>query len=289
MAASIRHWGEYAALRGGAAVLRALPLELAIGAGGALWRNVAPFTSRHRRAARHLAAMLPEATQAERARILRAMWGHLGQTFVEALVIDRLAAEPARIALDEAALAVRARTVAEGAINVVPHLGSWEAIVLPVAAAGAWHAAVYRRPNNPLVDAYLLATRGRYFSAGLFAKGDGAARGLIRHARAGGSIAIMADLRDISGVDVPFFGRPAPSTKLPAMLARNFGRPLFAACLIRTGIARYDMHTAEIAVPCTADRQADIVAATADIHRVFEGWIRRWPEQWMWAHRRYRD
>jgi KDO2-lipid IV(A) lauroyltransferase len=289
MEASIRHWGEYVALRGVTAVLRALPLEVAIGAGGALWRGVAPVTSRHRRAARHLAAMMPETTPAAREQILRAMWGHLGQSFVEALVIDRLAAEPARIALDDAALAVRARTVAEGAINVVPHLGSWEAIVLPVAAAGAWHAAVYRRPNNPLVDAHLLATRGRYFPAGLFAKGDGAARALMRHARAGGSIAIMADLRDISGVDVPFFGRPAPSAKLPAMLARTFGRPLFAACLIRTAIGRYEMQTAEIAVPSTHDRHADIVAATADTQRVFEGWVRRWPEQWMWAHRRYRD
>ena len=98
---------------------------------------------------------------------------------------------------------------------------------------------------------------------------------------------MMADLRDNSGVAVPFLGRPAKSTPLPAMLARQYGRPIFAVALVRTGPAQFRMEAAEIPVPHTADREGDIETATASIQAMFESWVCRWPGQWMWAHRRH--
>ena len=74
---------------------------------------------------------------------------------------------------------------------------------------------------------------------------------------------------------------------MPAMLARQYRLPLFAVCLVRVGPARFRMEACEIEVSRTGDRAADIGAATAQTQRVFEAWIRQWPEQWMWAHRRY--
>jgi KDO2-lipid IV(A) lauroyltransferase len=129
--------------------------------------------------------------------------------------------------------------------------------------------------------------RAPYFASGLVAKGNAAARGLLRQARQGGSIGMMADLRDLEGVAVPFFGRLAPSTPAPATLARQFQRPLFAAALVRVGASRFKMQAVEIEVRRSADRAGDVRDATAAMQAVFEGWIRRWPEQWMWAHRRY--
>ena len=279
---------EFLALRGLDRVARSVPLEVAVRLNGALWRGIGPLLGRHRRAGRHLAAMMPEVSAAERERILRAMWRHLGETFLEALQLDRLAAEPGRISLDAARRAVVRRTLQEGGIVVTPHLGNWEAAVLPLAAQqGANHAGVYRRAKNPLVDAYVLAARGPFYRGGLFPKGQDAARGLLRQARSGDSLGVMADLRDSGGVRVPLFGRPAPSTPLPAMLARQFNRPLFAVCLVRVGTSRFRLEATEVQVSHTDDRTADILATTARIQQVFEGWIRQWPEQWMWAHRRY--
>jgi lauroyl/myristoyl acyltransferase len=71
------------------------------------------------------------------------------------------------------------------------------------------------------------------------------------------------------------------------MLARQFGRPLFAACLVRVASQRFRLEVSEIAVDHTDDRDQDIFDATSRIQQVFETWIRRWPGQWMWAQRRF--
>lgn len=285
-AKALKHRLEYVGLRALMALFRALPLETASRLGGMLWQAVARHTSRHRRADFHLSRMMPELTPAERQTILQGMWRNLGQTSVEALMLDRIAAEPWRIELDETRQEVRRRVIAEGGILVAPHLGNWEVASVPLALHGARHVCVYRRMKNPLVERYVLAIRAPYYPSGLFAKGDAAARGLLRHAKAGGSMGIMGDLRENSGLEVPFFGHPAASTPAPAMLARQFNRPLYAVCTVRTGPARFRSVTQEILVRHTEDRTADILAATAEIQRVFEGWIRTWPDQWMWAHKR---
>ena len=44
-----------------------------------------------------------------------------------------------------------------------------------------------------------------------------------RQVRGGGAICLLADHRDAAGIEVPFFGRPAPSSAFPAMLGRRFG------------------------------------------------------------------
>ena len=283
----LRRWLEYVALRGFVAVMRVLPLEAASRFSGWLWGALAPHLSRQRRADRHLAAMMPELSAAERKRILVAMWRNLGQTFAETMQLDRIAAEPDRFELDASCREIVRRTVTEGGIVASAHLGNWEAAAAPFAAAGARGVDVYRPVANPLLNAYLLKLRAPYSKGGLLAKGDRAARDLAHHVRSGGPIGHMADLRDDTGVPVPFFGRLAPSTRAPATLARRFGRPLFALVLVRVATCRFRMHAIEIEVPHSDDRTADIRNATAKIQSAFEGWIRRWPEQWMWAHNRY--
>jgi KDO2-lipid IV(A) lauroyltransferase len=47
------------------------------------------------------------------------------------------------------------------------------------------------------------------------------------------------------------------------------------------------MRIAEVAVARTDDRDADVVATTQAVQTAFEGFVRAYPEQWMWAHRRW--
>ena len=284
-----RHRLEYLALRAAAGLLRALPLEAGVWLAGQIGRAIGPRLKRHRRAERQLSDLIPAYDKAARRRLLAAMWRHLGETFAESLQLDRLAAAPDRIILDASCRDILARTIAEGGVIACAHLGNWEAATIPLAAAGARHAGVYRRLANPLSEAYFLRVRAPYFVSGLFPKGQSAARALMRQSRDGGSVGLMADLRERDGVRVPFFGRLAPTTPMPAMLARQFARPLFAVALIRTSRCRFAMQAVEIEVPRSGDRVEDVRAATSAVQAAFEIWIRRWPEQWMWAHRRFEN
>ena len=275
---------EYGGFRAVAALLRLLPVETAARLSGRGWRLIAPRLRRHARALEHLRLAFPEKTEGEREKIALAMWDNLGRTFAEAFHLDAFA-QPGRIRVENAdALAA---FVATGGVICAPHLGNWELNVIEAERLGAQAAGAYQKIKNPLVNAYILSLRQPLYPGGLVEKSPAAPRQLLRHARAGGTVVVLADLRDARGIPAPFFARPAPSTPFPAMLARRLSKPLAVSCLMREGEARFVMKFQEIPVPVTADSDADIAAATELIQAALERFVRERPEQWMWAHRRW--
>jgi Kdo2-lipid IVA lauroyltransferase/acyltransferase len=97
----------------------------------------------------------------------------------------------------------------------------------------------------------------------------------------------VADLRESGGVAAEFFGRTAMSNPFPAIVARTVGIPVYAACVIRTHRARFEMHITQVETPRSNDRDADVLAITQGIQAAFEVFVRQWPDQWMWAHKRW--
>ncbi len=209
------------------------------------------------------------------------MWENLGRTFAETFRLAEIAAG-ARVKIAAPA------EFDQDAARVVcaAHQANWEVAVLGVSAK-ARAAGVYQRIKNPMVDARVLKMRRFLYPGGLYPKTPAALRHLIRHAREGGTLAVLADQRDFRGPRVAFFGAPAPSTPFPAMVARSLGIRLYAGELIREPHVRFSINLIEIALPQTEDREADIVAATAALQAEFERMIRRHPDQWMWSHRRW--
>ena len=86
---------------------------------------------------------------------------------------------------------------------------------------------------------------------------------------------------------MPFFGRMAYANPVPASLARACNVPIVLGRVIRKDGVNFRIEGRVVNVPVTEDRQADILAATAQIHAVFENWIREHPEQWMWIHKKW--
>jgi KDO2-lipid IV(A) lauroyltransferase len=283
--ARARQHVEYLALRMLAALIMALPLEVASRWSGAGWRLVAPRLRRHQRALDNLARALPETTPAERERIARAMWDNLGRTFAEFFHIPRIVSE-GRIALESFE---RFEAITSGGPFVVCslHMGNWEIVSQGGLRFGVPVAGVYQRLTNPLVDEWLRKVREPLYPGGLYDKSPAAARALLRLARQGGYPAFIADLRERRGVVTPFFGHPARSNAFPALIARVAGRPLYAVRAMRLPNVRFSMRIERIDVPQTDDRDADVLAATAALQAQFEEFVREAPEQWMWAHRRW--
>lgn len=282
----IKYAFEYSALRGLVGFLHLLPIDFASWLMGTVWRLIAPHLRRHERALRHLAAAYPEKSSAEIETIANAMWMQLGRTFAESLMIERIV-RAGRIDDRSGAVLDAVKASGKGIVFVSLHTGNWELIITPTVARGIKAAGVYQRMKNPKVDDYVVLARRDRYPRGLFAKGGDIGRKLMRIVRDGGAVALLADLRDRRGVAVPFFGRPAPSTPFPALLARSNDAILLAARTVRTQGVHFFIDAEVIDVPRTANRDADIEEATRKIHVRFEAWIREHPEQWMWAHRRW--
>ena len=283
---AIRYRAEYLGFRLVAALLRAMPVERAAGLSGWLWRRIAPFLSRHRRALRHLAAAFPEKSPAEREAIALAMWDNLGRVFAEAMHIDAFIAEPDRIEISDQARAMLARA-GQGGVLVSYHCANWELLAAASLTAGLPLAGLYQGVKNPLVDAWITGLRAPLYPLGLFAKSNDTPRRLLRILRDGGALSLLVDLRDARGIQVSFFGQPAPSTTFPALLARAEEVPLLVGRLVRLPGSRFRAELVEIDQGRSPDRAADVATTTAAIQAQIEDWIREEPAHWMWAHRRW--
>jgi KDO2-lipid IV(A) lauroyltransferase len=282
----VRHFLEYAGLRLIGLVLAVLPIDLGTAMMAGIWRSLAPRLHRHPRALAHLELAFPEKTAAEREKIARDMWSHLGRVFAESFMIERLVAS--KRVENRAAEALRELKATQRPLVFVSlHAGNWELVALALTAADIKVAGVYQKIKNPFVDHYLSRLRRDRYPRGLFAKGNDIGRRLMRIVRDGGAVALLADLRDRRGVTVPFFGEPAPSTPFPAFLARTSNAILVAGRTIRVSGSHFAIESAVVEVPHTDDRDADIEEATRRLQALFESWIREHPEQWMWAHRRW--
>jgi Kdo2-lipid IVA lauroyltransferase/acyltransferase len=268
-------------------LIEALGPDRASAFSGALWRKLAPLNKRHARADGHLAAAMPELTPAERSGILGDMWENLGRTTAESFHLTALLADRTRFEIGPDTLAAVESAKARGAVFVSLHQGNWELAAPLLNALGLPVAGVYQKLQNPLAEARALALRAPHYPLGLFAKGHETARMLLKLVGNGGTVAIMADLRDVGGVEVPFFHRPAPSTAFPALIARTRGVPLFAGVVRRKAGARFSITVEEIPVQTSDNRQDDITATTASIQACFERFVRATPGQWMWGHRRW--
>jgi KDO2-lipid IV(A) lauroyltransferase len=282
--ATLSHRLEYFGYRLAAGLLSALPVEAASNLGGAVWRALAPFDRRHRRALENLRLAFPDSTPQWRERVARDMWEGLGRVFAEGFHLQEIVAE-GRVALTPDSIA--AMPADRRFVAAAPHQANWEVAAAVLRASGGRAGGIYQRLKNPLVDAHVRSLRAPFYPGGLWPKQGDAGRQALRHLRAGGVFATMGDLRDASGPLIPFFGRPAPSSIFPALAARSVDAPLLAVEIVREPGVRFTVRLARVETPRTHDRDADARAGAAALQAAFEASIRRRPEQWMWNSRRW--
>ena len=282
----LSHVVEYAAFRLVGAIFAAMPIERASTISGACWRAVAPRLRRHQRALDNLAAAFPEKSPTERDEIARAMWENLGRTFAEFFHLDELINSD-RLAIEGPPAFEAFRSAAPAAVVCGMHMGNWEIAVVGVVRCGFQALGVYQKIANPWVDAYVKHKRDPLYPGGLLDKSPRTAVQMMRYAKGGACAAFLADQREGRGISVPFFGRPAPSTPFPVLVAHTNGLPLFAVRIKRQKGARFTFKSEEVPVQRTGDRDADVAATTAALQTTYERFIREAPEQWMWAHRRW--
>lgn len=290
---------EYALLRLVVGLVRALPLDFAVAASAKAWRVLAPLISRvrHQRALDNLAIAFPEKSEEERREIALAHWENLGRVMAETMQIDRILRDPSRIEIESIEVFSRYKDKLGPIVGVSLHMGNWELAIWPLVVAGANPAAIYRSVNNPYVDRFLRAQRKDLYPGGLFGRGrvegdhdesQRTARIITDYVRRGGRLGLVCDLHDRSGIPVPFFGKPARTQAIAAMIARRVGARIWMARCLRIGNeSRFRVQLKELKVPRTANQSNDVRTAMELMQLQFEEWVREAPEQWMWSNRRW--
>ena len=279
---------EALGFRAVAGFARLLPVDFASAFSGVVWRVIAPWLRRDQRAMNQISLAMPELAAEQRRKIINLMWRNLGRNFGEAFHLDEIADDPSRISFRASPETIERLKTLKKLVVISLHTGNWElASVAFSNATGVPVTGIYQRLKNPLVDREVVAMRKRFYPLGLFGKGKDAVVKMIKTVKNGGAAALLADLRDFRGVMVPFFGRPAPSTTIPAIISLSQDAPILIGRVIRTKGVHFICEFEIMEFAPTGDRDADVLALTAQIHAQFEQWVREYPDQWMWGHRRW--
>ncbi len=177
----------------------------------------------------------------------------------------------------------------QGVILCSGHLGNWE-IAAQILSFIKPVIGIASRMANPETDRIVQARRQgfQYEAAPKFAPED--PRRMMKVLKRGSALALLGDQNATpDGIWVPFFGRPACTHRsIPIVHMVSKAPMLFGYC-VRIGPARFRMVAGPpIHIQRTGDREADVRAILGEYHARLEEAIRAYPEQYLWAHRRWR-
>lgn len=292
MKASFTHRVQYAALRVMIALLSLVPWKVASAAGAALGRlGYWPLKVRRRVAEKQIADSFPDMPFTQRRAIAIGAYKNLGRVGIETALGSRL--NPQRI-LDIFDAPVGWEYLegpasrGQGVILVSGHLGNWEIGAAYVAARGLKVSAVVRGQSNKLFEEFTNRSRRRL---GWNTIWDGeATRGIPRAIRDGHVVPLLADqgVMGLSSIWVPFFGRLARTPQGPAVFALRLGAPCVVCVVARQPGGRYRLFVEPVQIIDTGNRERDVETIVAAYTRQFEAWVRKYPDQYLWQHRRWR-
>ncbi|MBI3323187.1 MAG: mitochondrial fission ELM1 family protein [Candidatus Omnitrophica bacterium] len=225
--------------------------------------------------------------------ILRSLHRNLGRTLLEVAAIPRIdrayvdqyvqVAPGSRERL-EAALAK-----GRGVLFVTGHFGNWELISLTGALHGYPTLVLARAQGWPRLNRLLTQYRESK-GCRVVTKGF-PVRDLIRGLREGKIIGILADQDGgANGVLAPLFGRLASTAAGAIALGINTGAPIIPVFMVRQEGPLHSLVLEEpLQIPEQGDLEDRVRAGVAAYLSVLERYIRRYPDQWFWLHRRWKS
>jgi KDO2-lipid IV(A) lauroyltransferase len=288
----MKEWIEFAAvwliLKG----LGVLPRPLARSFASAVARILYALLPKLRKTAEvNLRIAFPDWSDAQRKAVIRGMIRNLGWMAAEFAHLPKLTKENIEqvVVLDGHENFLEGHHRGKGVLYLTGHIGAWELSSFAHALYGHPLHYMARRIDNKRIDALVNGYRCLSGDRPIFK--NESARVMLRVLKETGTVGILADQNTMpeEAVFVDFFGKPASTT---------------------TGIARVALHTDAAVVPGyavwdpairkyrlrfeppvdlirTGDSERDVTENTQKFTKVIEDIIRKYPDQWVWIHRRW--
>lgn len=273
-------------------VARVLPRSLVLRLGEVIGLAFYALDGPHRRLTQeNLSRAFPHRDARDTRRTTRAVYVHFGRLLVEVLRFSAMSADEVKAACEfegheRVAEAYRA---GRGVLFFTGHFGFWELHALAHGAAFAPIAVVARALDNPRLHQRLERFRTSTGNQVIYRRGG--LRRILRALNENRGVAILID-QHIQGADavmVDFFGRPAATTAAVAELALRMRTPIVPVFALPLPGGRYKMvyeHPVDLPERDEPDAVRELTQRCTD---VLEMYVRRYPDLWLWMHRRWRD
>jgi Kdo2-lipid IVA lauroyltransferase/acyltransferase len=284
---------EYAAAWPFIKILGILPRPVARAAGiGLAWAVYLLHVRLRQVGMRNLAMAFPEKSEAERARILRGEFASLGRQLAEVCHFPQYTRENVEqvVVYDGLENYEQAHARGKGVLFLTAHFGGWELSAFSHSLHGHWMHVVVRAMDNVYLDR--LIRQYRTMHGNQIVEKDDFVRGLLAAMKAGEVVGILMDtnMTPPQGIFVDFFGIPACTASGLARIALRADAavvPTFTIWDAKLKKYRLRFDPAVVLVR-TGDLEADIQANTQNFTSIIEDYVRKYPEQWLWVHRRWK-
>jgi len=289
---TLSHRLEYLGTRVVVGLLRLMGWRGASWVGGRIGRLVyKPIGIRRGVVERQIAAAFPERSPADVESLAARSYESLGRTSIETAIMPGTSREEILSRVDRVEgweHVEQGLAKGHGIILVTGHLGNWEFGGAYFAARGVPIDVVARGMANPIFEAYVGRTRRKIGMEVIHDKD--AVRRTPRSLRDNRCVAFVSDhdALGLASTFVPFFGRPAKTPRGPAVFALRFGVPVLFVAIVREPTGNYAVLIDPVPVQPTGDRESDIDTIVLTYTQMLESYVRQYPSQYFWQHRRWR-
>ena len=175
-----------------------------------------------------------------------------------------------------------------GVLLITAHCGNWELLALYASLHVTPINIVARRQDNEFFNRFIERTREKYGNRLIYK--EGALRKILSALKKNEMVGILIDQSVIraEGIVVPFLGRNAYAMKTPALIARKSGTPAVPAFIRRTEKGHIIEVGAEVPLDTSADGETALLQDTVNFLRPVEDFVRKYPAEWLWMHRRWK-
>jgi KDO2-lipid IV(A) lauroyltransferase len=241
---------------------------------------------------RNLEMVFPEKSRPERRRILRGVFSSLGRQLAELCQFPKYTAENIDevVVYDGLENYERAYAQGKGVLFLTAHFGAWELSAFAHSLHGHWLHIVMRPMDNEYLDRLLQQYRTMHGNKTV--NKDDFVRGLLAAMKAGETVGILMDtnMTPPQGIFVDFFSIPACTASGLARIALRTDAAVVPGFTIwDPALQKYRLRfDPALELIRTGHLEADIVANTQIFTRVIEDYVRKYPDQWLWVHRRWK-
>ena len=225
-------------------------------------------------------------------KIARDVFRNLGRTAVECLSLRKFSRKTVKQLMREGDYRPLKKILSKGkgVIVLASHFGNWEMSSIGGVAFGLDVTVIARRIYYPPYNKFLLSLRENKGVKILYRDGKNVLRKSLNVLKSNKILGVAADqdVDSVDGVFVDFFGKPAYTPTGPVIMAMLSGAPIVPAFMMRKDGKLRLFVEKPIYVEKSGDKKQDIIKYTQKWSDVVERYIREYPSQWVWMHKRWK-